>query len=179
MPKQKPAPRLEPTPLDAWDLPEDTTTLPLSTGRVVEVRPVDLTGLVLSGMAPNQILDWVVFRSLGKDAAKQTYGQHVKTVYEAKLIVCHHGMVTPKLALGVRGDLRDATPDKRKGEIAPRQLKPWEIDEIYAYLTEGVLPDVATAPFPAADDDGGEPGADAQPVSDVSPDAQPVSAVAE
>lgn len=160
MPRTKAQNGLKPSPIDAWDIPEPgtTTELPLSTGRVVVVKPLDLTGELLMGSLPDQVIRWEAFRDLNNGAATKTFQDRIKSLYESKLMTVARGLVTPKLALGPPENILSITPRKEKGEIGPRQLKPAEIDEIYNFLMWGVLPDVATAPFPAESDDDGESG---------------------
>lgn len=162
----------QPSPLDAWEVPTGERELPLASGRVVVVRPLDLTAELLAGSLPNQVLDWVIFGSLGRDAHKQTYQQHVKTVYEAKLMTVARGLARPKLVLGPPDNVLKVMPDKAKGEIGPRQLHPREIDEIYNYLINGVLPDAASAPFPAQADDAGGAEPAARAGDDISPEPE-------
>lgn len=176
MPAKQKAAGLAPSPLDAWDAPEDTTMLPLSTGRVVEVRPLDLTGALVMGLLPDQVIHWEIFRDLDDPAGKKTFQDRVKLIYESKLMCVARGLVTPKLALGPPNDLLSITPRKEKGEIGPRQLKPREIDEIYNFLLYGVLPEVSTAPFPTDESgsEGDEPAVSSG--ADVPPEPEPAAA---
>lgn len=168
-----------PSPLDAWDLPAGTAPLVLSTGRVVEIESGSLTAEILSGLLPEQILNFDVFRYLGEGAEVLTPQARIKRIYEAKLMRVARGLRTPRLALGPVHDLLNVIPDRANGEIGPRQLRPAEIDEIYDALIKGVLPDVATAPFQGQGAGDGGVGADPSAGNGLPTAAEPVPAAAE
>lgn len=168
MPAKKNAPSgggngLTPSPIDAWDTPdfEATTTLPLSSGRVVVVRPLNLTAELLAGTLPDQVLEWEIYKDLSKYESTTTdadgkpkadpfaFQKRTRLLYESKILTLRRGLVTPKLVSGPPDNILKVTPEKHKGEIAPWQLRPAEIDDIYNFLMWGVLPDKASAPFPA------------------------------
>lgn len=120
----------------------------LASGRVINLRPLNLLTEVLAGTLPDQILDWCVFRT---GSRRERYAERVAELYQAKLMVCARGLVSPRLRLGPPDDITNVSPNESKGEVGPATFKLAEIDEIYSILMEEVVPAAATAPFRSDD----------------------------
>lgn len=118
----------------------------LRSGRIVELVPVSLTELLLSGLAPNQILNVVYFYDGG--SGKEKAAERVKEILEARLMVCARGLTKPRLRLGPDPEnILKVTPNKARGEVGPTFFKPEEINEMYLYLIGEALPPIADLPF--------------------------------
>lgn len=119
----------------------------LRSGRTVELQPVNLTELLLSGLAPNQVINVCYFYD--GLSAKDTAGERVAEILEARLMVIARGLKRPRLRLGPPENIMKVVLNKARGEVGPTFFKPDEITEMYDYVIGEAVPPIADLPFPA------------------------------
>lgn len=111
----------------------------ISPGFWAELRKLPLTGELLRGTLPNEVLKHVLWdEERDDDTPKLT----LKAKYEGYRALAARALVQPKLVV-------NREPDRSKGEIAATDLNYVELYNVYYYAVKEVVPPVASAPFPA------------------------------
>lgn len=153
-PTRPPVRELQPTSAAAfagrW---QQTYVRELSPGFAVRLRKLPLTGELLRGTLPNQVLRRIRFEQQ-PFMDDRTEVERQRDNYEAALPILSRAMVEPKFVF-------NREPNIEKGEIGPDDLSYVELDNCYFYVVKEVVPPTETSPFRANGD--GSAGAD-QPV---------------
>jgi hypothetical protein len=136
---------------------EATYIRELSPGFKVRLKKLALTGELLRGTLPNQVLRRIRFEQQPFMDDRSDVDRQ-KDNYEAALPILARGMVEPRFVFG-----KETKADPSRGEIGPEHLSYVELDNAYFYIVKEVVPPPESAPFRANGHDGDGDGTALQP----------------